>query len=148
MQHKKIATFTQFNPPKIISNILQSVNVNFHLPSIYVLNPVAVVYDIVDQVSKRGDTFTSTAYCTLKGHLLSGEERVSVILRDYHACHDGHANVDVEILSCSRPAPTLLGKLVWPFISKKQDEFFRRELEALEKVAIDFAIIDEKEVTF
>ena len=29
-----------------------------------------------------------------------------------------------------------MGKLVWPFIAKKQDEFFQRELEALEKVGI------------
>jgi len=29
------------------------------------------------------------------------------------------------------------GKVVrWPFIAKKQDEFFQRELEALEKVAM------------
>ena len=176
MQHKKIVTFTQFAPPLLISNILHhtkklinnNINFNFNLPlalpSIYVLNPVAVIYDIVDQISHGagGDnTFTSTAYCTLKGHLLSGEERVSVILRHGDTSHeayrhpngDGECNsngrgnsngngngnggcVDVEILSYSRPAPTLLGKLVWPFIGSKQDEFFRRELEALENVAI------------
>eukprot|EP00957_Ditylum_brightwellii_P142542 10859956-Ditylum_brightwellii.AAC.1 len=29
-----------------------------------------------------GTTYTSTAYATLRGHLLSGEERVTVVLRD------------------------------------------------------------------
>ena len=208
IQQKKIATFTLFTltlAPRF-SNMLRGIGIgnfgnvgngNIAMPSVYVVNPVAVVYDIVDQFSSKGDRFTSTAYCTLKGHLISGEERVTVILRnndndhhyndhDHHYNHnDGHGHdysdfaimnhghassrtrththtrinntskqqqhandstctrsggsggyVDVEILSYSKPAPTWMGKLVWPFIAKKQDEFFQRELEALEKVAI------------
>ena len=221
IQQKKIATFTRFSlpvPPPRFVNILRGLGVGngdgngngngngngigigngngiIGMPSVYVVNPVAVVYDIVDQLSSKGDRFTSTAYCTLKGHLISGEERVTVILRndhnngdnddgdndvdndgkegntDYAVVNHGHASsrtrtrtrthtriniskqqqqhhanastcidsggyVDVEILSYSKPAPTWMGKLVWPFIAKKQDEFFQRELEALEKVGI------------
>jgi len=159
---------------------------SLRLPSIYLyaINPVAVVYDVVDE---RGDfnangnvnvnvntdnyghrgfarghghagcTYSSTAYATLQGHLLSGEERVSVILRhgENHRDGDGdgspHSNskpghaqsqdqdqdgfVDVEIISFSKAAPSLFGKIVWPFIAKKQDEFFKSEMDALERVA-------------
>lgn len=50
-------------------------------PSLYVLNPVAVVYDLIDQRGP-GTTFTSTAYGTLGGHWLRGECRVTVAIRD------------------------------------------------------------------
>mmetsp|Transcript_2555 Transcript_2555/g.2872 ORF Transcript_2555/g.2872 Transcript_2555/m.2872 type:complete len:202 (-) Transcript_2555:21-626(-) len=44
--------------------------------------------------------------------------------------------VDIEIVSYSRPSSTsLIGKLVFPFIDKMQDEFFRNELDALEDIA-------------
>ncbi len=51
------------------------------------------------------------------------------------ALRDGvQGDVDVEILSYSRPAPTLVGKLIWPFIGRRQRDFFERQLEALEQV--------------
>ena len=58
-------------------------NIGIGMPSVlYVANPVAVAHYIVDQISSKGDRFTSNAYCMLKGHLISGEERVTVILRN------------------------------------------------------------------
>ena len=213
--HKKLATFTRFGfefklphipvPRPAFMNRLSLSLLQFQLPSLplplslgsrlrslrlpsiylYAINPVAVVYDVVDE---RGDfnangnanvntdnyghrgfargrghghagcTYSSTAYATLQGHLLSGEERVSVILRhgENHRDGDGdgsHSNskpghahaqsqdqdqdgvVDVEIISFSKAAPSLFGKIVWPFIAKKQDEFFKSEMDALERVA-------------
>jgi len=176
---RKLATYTKINILKRFQGLPLS------LPSIsfYALNPVAVVYDILDQRApatssyagnsshKYGSTFTSTAYGTLKGHLLCGEERVTVILRDeeeregksYVNTSFGQSNkrsrrsakntppslpksslstrntggfVDIEIISYSKAAPSLFGQIVWPFISKKQDDFFQCELDSLEKVAI------------
>jgi uncharacterized protein (UPF0548 family) len=98
------------------------------LPRLCVVNPVMVVYDLVDQRA-AGTTFTSTAYATMKGHWLSGEERMTVAHRD------GTGNVDLEILSYSRPAPSLVGRLVWPFIGPFQTKFFESQMEQLERVA-------------
>lgn len=95
---------------------------------LYAVNPVMVVYDLIDQRAP-GTTFTSTAYATLKGHWLSGEERVSVALRD------GTQYVDIEILSVSRAGPSLWGKAVWPFVGKMQSNFFQEHLKHLEDVA-------------
>ena len=143
-------------------------------PSIYAVNPVAVVYDVMDQRG-QGTTYTSTAYGTLRGHWLCGEERVTVLLRDspQHQSEnteglntksirnvsfvkkgygrqtklpissddsllndDGRDRpVDIEILSFSRAAPSMMGKLVWPFIGKMQETFFQSELDALEQIA-------------
>ncbi|KAG7366742.1 DUF1990 domain containing protein [Nitzschia inconspicua] len=95
---------------------------------LYAVNPVMVVYDVVDQRA-RDCTFTSTAYATLKGHWLSGEERVSVALRD------GSQDVDVEILSISRAGPSLWGKAVWSMVGKMQQTFFQEHLKHLEDTA-------------
>jgi uncharacterized protein (UPF0548 family) len=95
---------------------------------LYTINPVMCVYDVVDQRAP-GTTFTSTAYATLKGHWLSGEERVSVALRD------GSQDVDVEILSVSHAGPSLWGKVVWPFVGKMQSTFFQQHLKHLEDTA-------------
>lgn len=98
----------------------------FRLGGLYAMNPVSVVYDVVDERGP-GTTFTSTAYATEKGHWLRGEERVTVALRD-----TGH--VDVEIVSFSKPAPGM-GKLVWPVIGGMQQGFFQQQLNALQRVA-------------
>lgn len=93
---------------------------------IYSINPVMVVYDVVDQRAPDGQTtFTSTAYATLKGHFLCGEERVTVVLRD------GSQDVEVEIFSISRAGSGLLGKTLWPFIGKMQSNFFQQQLHHL-----------------
>ena len=76
-----------------------------------------------------GTTFTSTAYATMKGHLLKGEERVTVALRDNH-----DQDVDVEIVSISRPANTPIGKGLWPFIGRKQTNFFELQMDFLKAI--------------
>jgi uncharacterized protein (UPF0548 family) len=91
---------------------------------IYAINPVMVVYDVVDQHAQQ-TLFTSTAYSTLKGHFIRGEERVTVALRD------GSQDVEVEILSISRAGPSLFGKMLWPFLGTMQNRFFQRQLEHL-----------------
>ena len=98
------------------------------LPPLFVVNPVMVVYDLVDQRA-TGTTFTSTAYATMKGHWLSGEERMTVAHRD------GSGNVDLEILSYSRPAPSLMGRLVWPLIAPFQTNFFESQMNSLSQLA-------------
>lgn len=92
------------------------------------VNPVKVVYDVVDQ---RGpsSTYTSSAYATLKGHWLAGEERMTVALRD-----DGQVNV--QIVSYSKPAK-LWTRLAWPLVNKMQNKFFTSQLEWLQQVATD-----------
>ena len=65
----------------------------------------------------------------MKGHLLCGEERVTVAWRD-----DG-STVDVEVVSLSKPAPGLAAKLVWPFAKQMQPKFFQSQLKALQNVA-------------
>jgi uncharacterized protein (UPF0548 family) len=128
------------------------------VPSIYNLNPVCVVYDVIDnnhhipslltspssnskssltsshhtnhkhqektllEVNNNNNVFTSTAYATLRGHLLIGEERVTVVLRP-------NGKVDVEILSYSKPSSSPLGHLVFPIIGGMQHKFFINELE-------------------
>jgi len=95
---------------------------------IYAVNPVMVIYDLVDQRS-AGTTFTSTAYATMKGHLIRGEERVTVALRDRGE------GVDVEIFSISKRGNSLKGKFVWPFVTNMQNSFFNQQMGALQKVA-------------
>ncbi len=103
---------------------------------IYSINPVMVVYDVVDQRAPDGQTtFTSTAYATLKGHFLRGEERVTVALRD------GSEDVEVEILSISRTGPGIVGKTLWPFIGKMQSKFFQQQLHHLSQSGL---VIDAK----
>jgi uncharacterized protein (UPF0548 family) len=98
------------------------------------MNPVGVVYDLVDQRGLDGSTtYTSTAYATLRGHWLTGEERVTVALR-------GNGGVDVEILSYSRPSLLWPGRVVWPFVGGMQRRFFERQLDALERAAAQAAI--------
>lgn len=80
--------------------------------------------------SGPGTTYSATAYSTLKGHLLSGEERVTVALRD------DTGFVDVEILSYSRPGPSLRSKFVWPVIGRMQHRFFDDQMDFLEQVAL------------
>jgi hypothetical protein len=163
---RKLVTFTKFDLriPFVPNKV--SFPIPFLPKAIYAMNPVAVVYDIVDERvptdgSGRRGLYTSSAYATLKGHLMSGEERVTVIMRGDDDAVDigsillpataGRSNgifshddaylsngggwVDVEIVSYSKAAPSLLGRMVWPFVGKKQDSFFTSELDALEHVA-------------
>jgi uncharacterized protein (UPF0548 family) len=96
--------------------------------SLYVLNPVAVVYDVVD-VKAQVNVYTATAYGTMPGHWLRGEERVCV-----RYCNVTEA-VEVEILSYSKPARSIMGYLVWPFIGKMQLAFFDQQMQRLKLIA-------------
>ncbi|KAL3827221.1 hypothetical protein ACHAXA_006776 [Cyclostephanos tholiformis] len=111
-----LATFTGISFPK-------------PLKPLFVINPVHVVYEVKN--SRRlvpTSLCSSTAYATLTGHLLAGEERVTVLL-------DAGDAVSVEILSFSRPTTTLKGKFIWPLIRGMQRRFFLAEIHHLEKIA-------------
>jgi uncharacterized protein (UPF0548 family) len=99
-------------------------------PKLYTINPVTVIYDLVDQRGP-GTTYTATAYATGQGHLLRGEERVTVCYRDTNEA------VDVEILSYSKASDSLTGRLVWPLIGGMQRAFFQHQMKAFERVAAD-----------
>jgi hypothetical protein len=138
------------------------------MPSLYAINPVAVVYRLLNQryvsicfliISSllyvilifpytvvcdlqfqfsdnfvyriRGDVYSSTAYATLKGHILTGEERVTVLLRGKGE------HVDVEIVSYSRAAPSIRGRFIWPLIGSLQDQFFVTHLNVLKQKAVE-----------
>jgi uncharacterized protein (UPF0548 family) len=107
---------------------------------IYAINPVMVVYDVVDQHAQQ-TLFTSTAYSTLKGHFIRGEERVTVALRD------GSQDVEVEILSISRAGPSLFGKMLWPFLGTMQNNFFQRQLEHLSESGFEGSIYGRRVTT-
>ena len=119
---RRMATYTEC---RYGIDMLQRLRVG--LPIFFAVNPVASVYDVVDERCSNGAMFTSTAYATVGNHLLAGEERVTVILRQPEG--DEESKVHVEILSRSRPAPTLAGRLVWPFIGKMQSGFFEAEID-------------------
>jgi uncharacterized protein (UPF0548 family) len=94
---------------------------------LFTMNPVQVIYDIVDQM-EYPVIYSSTAYATGDRHLLQGEERVTVAFRERTGA------VQVEVVSCSRPHGWK-GRCVWPFLTKTQDQFFRQQMEALRKIA-------------
>lgn len=98
------------------------------LPRLRAINPVVVVYELPEEKGPGGTTYASTAYATAEGHWLRGEERVTVALRE-----TGH--VDVEILSFSKPAPSVMGRLSWPWIGRMQRSFFEDEMDALARAA-------------
>lgn len=95
---------------------------------LFTLNPVQVIYDIVDQM-EYPVIYTSTAYATSQSHLLQGEERVTVAFRERTGV------VQVEVVSCSRPNGWK-GRLVWPFLTQTQDRFFQQQMESLRRSAI------------
>lgn len=43
--------------------------------------------------------------------------------------------VEVEVVSISKAAPSLMGCLAWPFIGKLQDKFFVEQLRAFKRAA-------------
>ncbi|KAL7465990.1 hypothetical protein ACHAXS_006495 [Conticribra weissflogii] len=111
-----MATFSEIRFPKPIK-------------SIFVVNPVHVAYQIIDSKQIPDCMYSCTSYATLSGHLLTGEERVSVIWRK---CSGG--KVVVEILSFSRPGPSIGGKIVWPLVGQMQRSFFLEEIKHLERI--------------
>eukprot|EP00591_Stephanopyxis_turris_P005416 CAMPEP_0195525722 /NCGR_PEP_ID=MMETSP0794_2-20130614/26309_1 /TAXON_ID=515487 /ORGANISM="Stephanopyxis turris, Strain CCMP 815" /LENGTH=389 /DNA_ID=CAMNT_0040656241 /DNA_START=45 /DNA_END=1214 /DNA_ORIENTATION=+ len=100
---------------------------------VWSMNPCMVVYDLVDErdtSGKGGMTYSATAYGTLNGHLLSGEERVSVGIRDGR-----DRDVEVEVLSYSHATPGFLGRMVFPMITGMQKRFFQEQVDTLERIA-------------
>jgi len=112
-----LATFTEISLPS-------------PLKSIFVVSPVHVVQEEVkDARSVPKCLFSSTSYATLSGHLLAGEERVAAVWRK------GMGNeVEIEIVSFSRAAPSIGGRLIWPLIGRMQKQFFLAEVDHLVKV--------------
>lgn len=139
---------------------------------IWVWNPCQVLYDLIDQrynyqcygtssrsshgfqLSQRpgGLTYTSTAYGTLKGHLLVGEERISVAIHDEAVPKNSlnHGNksgkVEVEILSYSHATNSILGRLIFPFIKDMQEQFFRDQILTLDQIGKDVMMRQQRQM--
>mmetsp|Transcript_28584 Transcript_28584/g.46407 ORF Transcript_28584/g.46407 Transcript_28584/m.46407 type:complete len:235 (-) Transcript_28584:637-1341(-) len=100
------------------------------LKSIFVVSPVHVVNEVKDARSVPKSLSSSASYATLSGHLLAGEERVAAVWRKGMG-----DEVEIEIVSFSRAAPSIGGKLIWPLIGRMQKKFFLSEVDHLVKVA-------------
>jgi len=104
----------------------------------YVLSPIAVIYECINQNGSgrdgAGTLYTSCAYATQQGHWLSGEERVTIALRESKDPFRPPP-VEVEIVSISRAAPSFMGRLAWPLIGRMQEKFFVEQLRALHNSA-------------
>lgn len=109
---KLLATFTEILIPVIPPK------------SLFVVNPVRVVYTVKDAFTQCCLS-SSTAYATLRGHLLSGEERVTAVWRK------DTDEVFIEIVSFSRASPSLGGRIIWPLIGHMQNQFFLSEMNHL-----------------
>jgi len=86
--HRKLATYTQSK-----LHLLRLLPPRFSA-YVYAVNPIAVVYDLIDHRGSK-TTYTSTAYGTLGGHWLQGEERVTVVLRDEECMDDTYNDDDL-----------------------------------------------------
>ena len=120
------------------------------LPKLHVVNPVTVLYNVVDQTGGSGPasdvgvgrrsptTYTSTAYGTGYGHWLCGEERITVCYRHAttgdHPDDENQGRVDVEIVSYSKPHSTI-GRIVYPFLRPLQHSFFVSHMNYLQALA-------------
>lgn len=118
---------------QIGGNLKKLVTISKSPGGIWTWNPCQVIYDLVDEryTDKRnhhGLTYTATAYATLKGHLLAGEERLCVAIHD-------DSKVEVEVLSYSRATNSVLGKAIFPFVRGMQQRFFSDQITALEQIA-------------
>lgn len=108
-----------------------------YAPFIWVVNPVAETYRVESDclpptghwaALPPGHRYVAIAYTTLDGHLLAGEERLAVV-------KDGPNSVVAHILSISRGSG-LAGRLVYPFVGPMQRRFFRAQLNAIERTAL------------
>ena len=154
LDSKRFASFTRIGPPPFGPSWLR----------FYAVSPIARVYVLEDQYCPAGNhpnlnndhhhqdnnnnaaknkcLYSSTAFATLKGHWISGEERVTVILRPQQQRQEQRrrqrlgGSVDVEILSISKAgSDTIWGKLAWPFVWPMQSAFFVQQLNVLKCVA-------------
>ncbi|KAL7533823.1 hypothetical protein ACHAXR_005462 [Thalassiosira sp. AJA248-18] len=114
-----VSSFT--NPRRSLLATFTEICLPSPLKSIFVVNPVHVAYEVKD------GRYSSTAYATLSGHLLAGEERVTV--------RKGMGGeVEVEIVSFSRSSSSIGGKIIWPLIGRMQKQFFLSEMDHLYEV--------------
>jgi uncharacterized protein (UPF0548 family) len=86
----------------------------------WVLNPCRVVCRV------DGRREASVGYATLEGHLIAGEERMSV------RC--GPSGVTFELLSLSRGAGPV-GKLLFFALGRTQDRFFTEQCRCMQAAA-------------
>jgi len=129
---------------------------------LWCMNPCMVVYDLVDVRNEKG-IYSSTAYGTLKGHFLSGEECISVSIQNWNdsffspkkqniisckndesttvthpnlsPCFKQEGDVFVEILSYSCPTDGIIGKVIFSSVKRMQERFFREQMNSLERTA-------------
>lgn len=92
---------------------------------LWAVNPCMVLYDLVDERSSSGMTYSATAYGTMRGHLLRGEERVCVSMCDQSR------EVVVEVLSYSHATSGFLGNVIFRACRGMQDRFFQEEVDVL-----------------
>jgi uncharacterized protein (UPF0548 family) len=98
------------------------------------VNPCRVLYCLIDKPYRAAAQArvtglqTATAYCTLRGHLFEGEERVRVVW-------EKHANNAVwfEVLSVSR-GHGLIGKLIFPLMASTQMRFFQEQIDTMQRL--------------
>jgi uncharacterized protein (UPF0548 family) len=111
-----------------------------YLPQVWCVNPVFQTYSVAQRLTRRhvlrndwaalphGATrIAAVAYTTQQGHLLAGEERLSV-------AQGPDGALVVQVLSVSRGAG-LRGKIVYPFIGPMQQSFFREQLDVVSEAA-------------
>jgi uncharacterized protein (UPF0548 family) len=98
------------------------------------LNPCRVQYRLIDkpyQAAARATVSglqTATAYCTLRGHLFEGEERVRVVWEKR-----SNNAVWFEVLSVSR-GHGILGKLIFPLMASTQLRFFQEQVDTMQRL--------------
>eukprot|EP00967_Tisochrysis_lutea_P130299 scaffold225179_cov30-Tisochrysis_lutea.AAC.1 len=93
------------------------------IPLLWVLNPCREV----DYSLNAGD-HCCVGYATLKGHLIAGEESMSVYRK-------ASGEVCFEVLSRSRGA-NLFGRLIFLGLAKTQDRFFREQCRCMQALVI------------
>ncbi|KAJ1454013.1 hypothetical protein M885DRAFT_522495 [Pelagophyceae sp. CCMP2097] len=111
-----------------------------YIPQVWCVNPVFQTYSVAQRLTRRhkvrsdwaalpfGATrIAAVAYTTQQGHLLAGEERLSVAQGPDGTLH-------IQVLSVSKGAG-LRGRLVYPFIGPMQQSFFREQLDVVSEAA-------------
>jgi uncharacterized protein (UPF0548 family) len=89
----------------------------------WVLNPCRVVCRV------DGRRYASVGYATLDGHLIAGEERMTVR-------RGPSGDVTFEVLSLSRGAGPV-GKLLFFALGRTQDRFFQEQCRCMREQAAD-----------
>ena len=93
----------------------------------WVLNPCRVT------VRECGRQASAVGYATLNGHLIAGEERMSVVL------DPRSGEVSFRVVSLSRGAGAH-GRLLFPWLGGSQRRFFREQVDCMVRSAAQRAI--------